>query len=143
MAAFSSRFLIVKSILDYWGAARYDQGMHGAVTADDVFFALGDASRRAIVDRLSRGPASVSSLAEPLDVTLAAVVQHVQVLERCGVVHSEKVGRVRTCQLASEGLATAERWIAQRRAQWEARFDRLGALLEAESKSESDKGKKT
>jgi DNA-binding transcriptional ArsR family regulator len=98
--------------------------------ADRVFFALGDPARRAMVDRLSRGPASVSELAAPFSMTLAAVVQHVQVLEQSGVITTEKVGRVRTCRLAPEGLAVAERWLARRRALWGRRLDRLGALFD-------------
>ena len=102
---------------------------------DKVFAALGDPARRAIIDQLSRGPASVSELAMPFSMTLAAVVQHVQVLERSGVISTAKVGRVRTCRLRPQGLAAAERWIAQRRTSWERRFDRLGALLDAEDEA--------
>ena len=110
---------------------------------DRVFQALGDPARRAMVDRLSRGPASVSELAEPFDMTLAAVVQHVQVLERSGLIETKKVGRVRTCQLAPTGLAAAERWLADRRALWEARFDRIEALLaKAPARPTSHKPKK-
>lgn len=98
-------------------------------SADSVFDALGDATRRAIVDRLSRGPASVSELAKPLDVTLAAVLQHLQVLEQSGLVHSTKAGRVRTCKLRERGLMMAERWIGQRRSLWERRLDLLGEIL--------------
>ena len=97
-----------------------------------VFHALGDPTRRAIVERLSTGAVSVSSLARPLDITVAAVVQHMQVLERSGLVRTTKVGRVRTCRLEPKGLTLAERWIEQRRSQWERRLDRLGALLESE-----------
>lgn len=96
---------------------------------DRVFRALGDPTRRALLERLSRGPASVSQLAEPLGVSLAAVVQHVQVLEESGVVRTEKVGRVRTCSVAPEGLRLAERWLDERVTLWERRLDRLGALL--------------
>jgi DNA-binding transcriptional ArsR family regulator len=96
---------------------------------DRVFRALGDPTRRAIVERLSQGPSSVSRLAEPLDITLAAVVQHLGVLEECGLVQTEKVGRVRTCGLAPGGLAVAEVWISDRRSMWERRLDRLGELL--------------
>src|SRR5580692_7263453 len=96
---------------------------------DGVFHALGDPSRRAIMEKLSRGPISVSRLAEPLDITLAAVVQHVQVLEESGLVQTEKVGRVRTCRIEPAGLAVAQQWISERRALWERRFDRLGDLL--------------
>lgn len=96
---------------------------------DSVFHALGDPSRRAIVEKLSEGPISVSRLAEPLDITLAAVVQHLQVLEECGLVQTEKVGRVRTCRIETAGLSVAAQWIGARRSMWERRFDRLGALL--------------
>jgi DNA-binding transcriptional ArsR family regulator len=96
---------------------------------DLVFRALGDPTRRAIVEKLSEGPISVSQLAEPLAITLAAVVQHLQVLEECGVIHTEKIGRVRTCRIEPAGLTVVERWIADRRLTWERRFDRLGDLL--------------
>ncbi len=99
------------------------------VHVDRVFHALGDPTRRAIVEKLSEGPVSVSRLAKPLDITLAAVVQHLQVLEKSGLVHTEKIGRVRTCRIESKGLTLAERWIADRRSLWESRFDRLGKLL--------------
>ncbi len=94
-----------------------------------VFHALGDATRRAIVEKLSEGPISVSHLAAPLQVTLAAVIQHLQVLEKSGLVHTQKVGRVRTCRIEPAGLSVAEQWINDRRALWEARLDRLGDLL--------------
>ncbi|HEY8092228.1 MAG TPA: metalloregulator ArsR/SmtB family transcription factor [Acidimicrobiales bacterium] len=96
---------------------------------DRVFQALADPSRRLMVERLSRGPASVSELARPFSMSLAAVVQHVQVLEACGLVRSEKVGRVRTCQIAPATLHSAERWIAERRSTWERRLDALGEYL--------------
>lgn len=96
---------------------------------DRVFHALAEPTRRAMVERLSAGPMSVSDLAQPFDVTLAAVVQHLQVLEESGVVRSEKVGRIRTCRLDPEGLKLAERWISSRRSLWERRLDRLGELL--------------
>jgi DNA-binding transcriptional ArsR family regulator len=96
---------------------------------DRVFHALGDPTRRAMIEKLSEGPISVSRLAKPLDITLAAVVQHLQVLEKSGLVRTEKIGRVRTCRIESQGLSLAERWIADRRSLWEARFDRLGKLL--------------
>jgi len=99
------------------------------VTADRVFHALGDPTRRAIVEKLGDGPTSVSRLAEPLGVTLTAVVQHLQVLEDCGLVHTEKLGRVRTCRLDSAGFKLLEKWIADRRSGWERRLDRLGELL--------------
>ncbi len=96
---------------------------------DRVFHALGDPTRRAIMEKLSEGPISVSRLAEPLDVTLAAVVQHLQVLEESGLVQTEKIGRVRTCRIESAGLSAAEQWIGERRSRWERRLDRLGDLL--------------
>jgi|SRR5215472_3221305 len=99
------------------------------VNIDRVFHALGDPTRRAIVERLSEGPLSVSRLAKPLDITVAAVVQHLQVLEKSGLVHTEKVGRVRTCRMESSGLSVAEQWIDERRSLWEKRLDRLGQFL--------------
>ncbi len=96
---------------------------------DRVFHALSDPSRRAMVDRLARGPASVSELAAPFDMTLAAVAQHLRVLEDSGVVRTEKVGRVRTCHIVPATLTTAEQWISKRKAQWERHLDRLGEVL--------------
>jgi DNA-binding transcriptional ArsR family regulator len=96
---------------------------------DRVFHALGDPGRRSMVDRLSCGPASVTELAEPLDMTLTAVVQHVRVLEASGLVTSSKRGRVRTCRLHEATLRAAEAWIVDRRRQWERRLDRLGDIL--------------
>ena len=97
-----------------------------------VFHALGDPTRRAILERLSDAPVSVSRLAEPLHITLAAVVQHLQILEESGLVHTEKVGRVRTCRIEPAGLAVAQEWLADRRSIWERRLDRLGDLLAEE-----------
>lgn len=110
---------------------------------DKTFHALSDATRRAIVERLSRGSASVSELAEPLAMSLSAVVQHLQVLTESGLVHSEKVGRVRTCTLNLAALTAAEHWISDRQSLWRSRFDRLGAVLAEQGKSEraSKKGK--
>ncbi|RMI45109.1 ArsR family transcriptional regulator [Actinomadura harenae] len=96
---------------------------------DRVFQALADGSRREIVERLVRGPASVSELARPLDMSLPAVMQHLQVLEACGLVRSEKTGRVRTCHIEPGVLRTAEEWIVGRRTVWEQRLDRLDAHL--------------
>src|SRR5512132_3851388 len=93
---------------------------------DRIFQALGDPMRRTIVEKLSHGPISVSRLAEPLDITLAAVVQHLQVLEESGLVHTEKTGRVRTCRIEPAGLSAAEQWIRDLRSMWERRLDRLG-----------------
>jgi DNA-binding transcriptional ArsR family regulator len=98
-----------------------------------VFHALSDANRRAMIDRLFDGPASVSELGRPLTISLPAVVQHLHVLEASGVVRSHKLGRVRTCEIEPLVLSTAERWISERRVAWEARLDRLGEFLAADS----------
>jgi len=94
-----------------------------------MFHALADPGRRAMLERLSRGPASVSQLAEPLDMTMSAVVQHLAVLEESGLVTSQKVGRVRTCQMQPGALSRAEEWIDQQRQEWERRLDRLADYL--------------
>ena len=107
-------------------------------TLDRVFQALADPSRRLMLDRLSRGPASVSELAGPLSMSLAAVVQHVQVLEASGLVRSHKAGRVRTCHIEPATLRTAEHWISQRRASWEHRLDRLGDYLATTEGTDDD-----
>jgi DNA-binding transcriptional ArsR family regulator len=104
---------------------------------DLLFQALADPSRRAMVDRLTRGPASVSELARPLAMSLPAVVQHLHLLEASGLVRSEKLGRVRTCSIEPTTLRTAEAWVAQRRTAWERRLDRLGDFL-AEQTNKSD-----
>src|ERR1700749_893517 len=90
---------------------------------DRVFHALADPSRRLIVERLVRGPASVSELAEPLAMSLSAVMQHLQVLERCELVVSEKTGRVRTCRIEPDVLRRLEEWVARQRTAWERRLD--------------------
>ena len=95
-----------------------------------------------MIERLSRGPMSVTTLAEPFEMSLAAVVQHVQVLEQSGVVRTEKVGRVRTCQLEPRGLQAAETWISQRRSLWERHFDRLAELLDGDEPPAPRRGKK-
>ena len=94
-----------------------------------------------IVERLSRGPASVSELAQPLPMSLPAVVQHIQVLQVSGLVSSEKVGRVRTCRIEPAALRPAEQWISARRSSWERRFDRLGEYL-AEGNDEPKGGRR-
>jgi DNA-binding transcriptional ArsR family regulator len=96
---------------------------------DRLFHALADPNRRGIVERLSLGPATVSELAEPLPMSLSAVVQHLNVLQVSGLVSSEKVGRVRTCRIEPAALRPVERWIGARRASWESRLDRLGEYL--------------
>ena len=99
---------------------------------DDVFRALGDPTRRGMIERLGEGSATVSELAQPFDITLSAVVQHLAVLETAGLVSSEKVGRVRTCRLKPVGMRLAADWFAGQRAAWERRLDRLGDVLAAE-----------
>jgi DNA-binding transcriptional ArsR family regulator len=96
---------------------------------DRVFQALADPTRRSMVERLIGGPASVGELAQPLAMSLPAVMQHLQVLEACGLVGSEKVGRVRTCHVEPSALRMAEDWIGQQRTDWEHRLDRLGNYL--------------
>jgi len=97
---------------------------------DLAFQALADSSRRAMVIRLTRGPASVSELAAPLKMSMPSVMQHIDVLQRSGLVHSQKVGRVRICRLEPAPMQTLERWIAEHRAAWERSFDRLGQVLD-------------
>jgi DNA-binding transcriptional ArsR family regulator len=109
---------------------------------DSSFRALAEPTRRAIVERLSRGPATVSDLAEPFDMTFAAVVQHVQVLEECGLIRSEKVGRVRTCRIEPGGLAPLADWIAARRTLAERRLDRLGDVLAEADRSAHESQRK-
>jgi DNA-binding transcriptional ArsR family regulator len=103
--------------------------LHQSDQLDLMFQALADPARRGMVERLTRGPASVSELAEPLDMSLSAVVQHLAVLESSGLVRTAKVGRVRTCQIEPKALRTAEQWITDRRTLWERRLDRLGDYL--------------
>ena len=96
---------------------------------DQMFQALADPTRRAMVQRLSRGPASVSDLAAPFAMSLPAVVQHLAVLQASGLVKTRKIGRVRTCTLDAGALSRAEQWIHQRRIDWERRLDLLGDYL--------------
>jgi DNA-binding transcriptional ArsR family regulator len=105
---------------------------------DLAFQALADPTRRGMLARLSRGPASVSELAQPFRISLPAVMQHLQALETSGLVRSEKKGRVRTCRLEPKALAGAESWIAEQRKLWEGRLDRLGDYLEILKARESD-----
>ena len=102
------------------------------IDIDRLFHALGDPTRRAMLDRLSHGPMSVSALAEPLGITLTAVAQHLQMLEECGLAQTEKLGRVRTCRIESTGFDALEQWIHDHRTIWERRLDRLGDLLAEE-----------
>lgn len=106
---------------------------------DGMFHALSDPTRRAMLERLSRGPASVKELAEPLQMSLPAVIQHLQVLEASGLMSSEKTGRVRTCRIETKALETAEGWITERRQTWERRLDRLGQYLAAHTEEPEPK----
>ena len=100
-----------------------------AINIDRLFHALGDPTRRAILDRLSRGPLSVSALAAPLDITLTAVAQHLQILEESGLVYTEKLGRVRTCRIETTGFSALEQWIRDHRSLWQRRLNQLSDLL--------------
>lgn len=102
---------------------------------DSILHALADPTRRAIIERLALGEASVSTLAAPLDMSLAAVVQHVHVLEDSGLVRTQKAGRIRTCRIEPGGLSPLEDWIRERRALWSRRFDRLELLLAEQRKT--------
>src|SRR5436305_3973803 len=103
--------------------------LNHSAALDRLFQSLADPTRRVMVERLSRGPASVSELARPLAISLPAVLQHLQILEGSGLVRSAKVGRVRTCTIEPTALRLVEQWIAERRTLWERRFDRLSAGL--------------
>ncbi len=103
--------------------------MNTSLDANRVLQALGDATRRAIVERLAQQPASVSALAAPLKISLTAVTQHLQMLEETGLVHTEKTGRVRTCRLDPAGFQVLENWLRSCRSAWERRLDRLDDLL--------------
>ncbi len=94
-----------------------------------MFSALADPTRRKIVERLARGPATVSELAKPLPMSLPGVVQHLKVLEECGVVVSFKQGRVRTCRIEPKTISAAQKWLSQQQAIWEARMDRFDQLV--------------
>ncbi len=109
---------------------------------DLLFQALADPSRRAMVNRLTYGPASVSELARPLAMSLPAVVQHLRLLETSGLVRTEKLGRVRTCSIEPAALRTAEGWIAGRRTAWEQRLDRLGEFLAEQTNQPQQEGTK-
>lgn len=107
---------------------------------DRMFHALGDPTRRAVVERLSRGPASVSELAKPLSMALPSVMQHLRVLEASGLIRSEKKGRVRMCRIEPQALTRAEEWLARQRALWDARLDRLEAYLSELQEKEPTNG---
>ncbi len=111
--------------------------LNQALLPERAFQALADPTRREMVERLSTGPLSVSELARPLPMTLAAVVQHLRVLEQGGLVRSEKVGRVRSYQIEPGGLSAVEEWVRERRTAWEARLDRLGDYLRESDESDA------
>jgi DNA-binding transcriptional ArsR family regulator len=108
-----------------------------SVALDDVFHALADPTRRAVIQRLNQGAASVSELAKPFDMALPSFVKHISVLEQSRLIKSFKRGRVRTCSLERENLVAAERWFDELRAQWVSRYDNLDNLL---AKLNGDKG---
>jgi DNA-binding transcriptional ArsR family regulator len=118
---------IVKHVLDH--------------SLDSVFHALSDPTRRKMVERLAKAPASVSDLAAPFDITLAAVVQHVQVLEDSGIVRSEKQGRTRMCSVQPKALTAAEKWFHDRRALWGHRFDLLEKVLKEQDPTKKKRNK--
>lgn len=101
-----------------------------------MFHALADPSRRAVLERLAEGPASVGELAKPFTMALPSLMQHLRLLEDCGLIRTEKVGRVRTCRIEPHAMDAAGEWIARQRAVWEARFDRLDAYLQILKKQE-------
>jgi DNA-binding transcriptional ArsR family regulator len=105
---------------------------------DDIFKALADPTRRAVVSKLTEGSASVKELAEPFDMALPSFMQHLQVLEESGIVRTQKIGRVRQCEIVPHELSAAEEWIARLRAIWEARLERLDAYLEELQQKEDD-----
>ncbi len=113
---------------------------------DLVFAALSDPTRRAIVTRLSREPASVSELSKPFAMAMPTLLQHVRVLETSGLITTEKTGRVRTCALRGEAMAKTEQWLARQRAAWEGRLDRMEAYVKelhaTETKNDKRRRKK-
>ncbi len=103
--------------------------LNQSIDLDRLFHALADPARRAMIDRLSRGPAPVSELARPLPMSLPSAMQHLGVLQAVGLVRTEKIGRVRTCAIEPQALSQAEQWINARRIEWEHRLDRLDDYL--------------
>lgn len=112
--------------------------LHRSDDVDGILHALADPTRRRIVERLGEGPASVSQLAAPLPMSMAAVVQHVQVLERAGLIATRKAGRVRTCHLEPTRLGELQDWLAARRSAWDRRLDRLGEVLDGPAATTGD-----
>ena len=111
---------------------KYMPNQSGFDVVGRVFHALADPTRRAIVERLVRGPAPVKALAEPLAMSLPAVMQHLQVLEEAGVIVTEKVGRVRSCRIEPKALRDAERWLCGQRTEWERQLDQLDDYLKGQ-----------
>lgn len=109
------------------------------VALDGVFHALADPTRRAVIHRLGRGAVSVTDLAAPFDMALPSFMKHLGVLERCGLIASRKVGRVRTCRIEPKKLVRAETWLAGQRALWESRTDRLAEYVETLNEAEKSK----
>ena len=103
------------------------------IKVEQVFHALNDATRRAIVEMLSQKPHSITRLAEPLGISLTAVSQHLQILEEAGLVSTEKLGRVRTASVNTTGLDVLSQWVRERRSVWERKLDRLGEMLDEEA----------
>ena len=120
----------MENCLDRLGAGQLLSHMtkHDA-TLDAFFHAMADPTRRAVVERLMRGPASVSDLAAPHGIALPSFLKHLKVLEASGLVRSEKTGRIRTCHIEAEPIAAAEDWLARQRRVWDQRLDRLDALV--------------
>lgn len=114
--------------------------LNKSASLDRTFQALADSNRRAILAALTRAPCSVSQLAQPLAMSLPAVMQHLAVLEESGLIRSEKIGRVRTCRIEPNALSIAEQWITQRRLEWARHFDRLGEYLEKLKKEGASDG---
>jgi DNA-binding transcriptional ArsR family regulator len=106
--------------------------LNNTARLDRLFNALADRSRRVMVERLSRGPAPVTELARPLAMSLPSVMQHLEVLRAAGLVHSKKIGRVRTCSIQPKALSRVEQWLNARRLEWDQRLDRLGVYLESD-----------
>ncbi|GLQ90765.1 transcriptional regulator [Dyella flagellata] len=112
---------------------------NNAMALDSIFQALADPTRRAVLQRLGRGPATVGELAEPFQMALPSFMKHVGILERTGLIRSRKSGRIRTCTLEHKNLAAAERWFADQRAIWASRYQNLDSLLETLTGEEHDR----
>lgn len=124
--------LILRLLTNYSRAQILSRMINHSAHLDRLFNALADRSRRTMVERLSRGPAPVTELARPLSMSLPSVMQHLQVLQAAGLIHSKKIGRVRTCSIRPKALDRVEHWLSALRLEWEQRLDRLGAHLESD-----------